>query len=179
MDKNKIKATQEFIFDNVAKMLRDKYPHKSLRIEYPSDLIIEDLDTLQKEGKLKWKASVKSGTLLNIEQEHPIKLVVYYRGEPVGYAFGGYKKKLESLEISWIEKRVDAHADLDHQMLGLTIDSYAAYGMMLRKNGLPVKQLAIVSPVEDAKRYYKECGFDYTASYDGYTEAMIFKYQQA
>lgn len=179
MDKSRIKAVQGAVFDNVAKRLRNKYPHKSLNIAYPSDLVIEDLDTLQGLGKLKWKASTKSGIMLTIEQQHPIKLVVYYRGAPVGYAFGGYKEKLESLEISWIEKRNDAHTDLDHQMLGLTIDSYAAYGMMLRKEGMPVKQIALVSPVEDVKRYYKDCGFKYTTSYDGHTEAMIYEYQKA
>ncbi|MEM8170526.1 hypothetical protein Q4R15_11755 [Morganella morganii] len=174
---NKIKTEQDVIFGMVAKKLQCRYPDKSLSITYPSPLVIDDLDTLQEQGKLSWKASIKSGIMLTIDQVHPVKLVVYYRNVPVGYAFGGYKEHLETLEISWLEKRKDAHPDLNYQMLGLTLDSYAAYAAFLIKKGKPVKQIALVSPVEDVKPYYKKQGFKYTETYDGYTEAMIFEHK--
>lgn len=164
---------QSAVFKKVGEHLKQRFPHRSLELVYPDDLIIDDLDFLKTHNKLMWNAGIKSRLFTDLNEEHPIKLVVYYRGSPVGYAFGGFNKDKKAVEIGWMEKRNDAHEDLDHQMLGIVLDSYAAYALFLNAQGHDINQIVLVSPVEGAKRYYLESNFTYVADYNHGASAMI------
>ncbi|WP_038203993.1 hypothetical protein [Xenorhabdus bovienii] len=164
---------QSVVFKAVQVRLQSKYPDPSLKLEYPKEQAFLDLDAVKNSGHFTWVPSLKSAVLINLTYDHPIKLVVYYRGQPVGYAFGGYNDQCSSVEISWMEKRKDAHVDLKNQMLGLAFDSYSAYAIFLKKNGYSVDKLAVVSPLEDVKKYYLDSGFRYDAGYNKGASAMI------
>ncbi|WP_387692914.1 hypothetical protein [Photorhabdus sp. RM71S] len=164
---------QSAVFKSVQDRLKSKYPEPSLKLEYPSEQALQDLDAVKSSGYFTWVPSLKSTVFTSYSYDHPIKLVVYYRGQPVGYAFGGYNDQCSSVEISWMEKRKDAHADLKNQMLGLALDSYSAYGIFLKKIGYSVDKLAIVSPLEGVKKYYLESGFRYDEDYNRGTPAMV------
>ena len=164
---------QDAIFKKVAEHLKERFPHRSLGLVHPNELIIQDLEFLKQHNKMKWDAGVKSRTLIDMVEKHPIKLVIYYRGEPVGYAFGGYNEELKSVEVHWMEKRNDAHEDLDHQMLGIVLDTYATYALFLDSQGMVSDKIAMVSPVEGAKAYYIESGFTFDSDYNRGASAMI------
>lgn len=166
-------AFQTAIFDSVAEQLRDRFPHKSLSIVVPSALIYEDLELLRKTGRIKWDPFLKTQPFFELDNVHPIRLVVYYRGNPVGYAFGGYRKSHSAVEICWMEKRNDAHEDLDHQMLGIALDAYSAYAIFLRAQEHKVDKIALVNPIEGVRRYYQDSNFKYVDSYNGAVSAMI------
>jgi len=167
------KELQSIIFAEVAKNLKDRFPHKSLSLVHPDQLVFEDLQFLTENKKLIWAPSLKVLPGWDFDSGHPIRVVIYYRAEPIGYAFGGYNEALSSVEIHWMEKRNDAHEDLKHQMLGIALDTYSAYAKFLRSQGLPVTQIALVGPVEGVRRYYQESNFTYVGSYNGSQCAMI------
>ncbi len=164
---------QKAVFKKVAEQLKLRFPHRSLELVYPDDLILQDLDFLKTNNKLLWNAGIKSRIFTDLNESHPIKLVVYYRGEPIGYAFGGFNQELQSVEVGWMEKRNDAHEDLDHQMLGIVLDAYSAYALFLNAQGHQVNTIAMVSPVEGAKRYYLESNFAFDGNYKNGASAMI------
>lgn len=168
-------AFQTAIFGKVADKLKERFPHKSLRLAYADALIIEDLDFLKKHNKLIWEPSLKARVLIDMVEEHPVKLVIYYRGSPVGYAFGCYCSDTQSLKVCWMEKRNDAHEDLDHQMLGIVLDAYAAYGQFLQRRGTTVSLIAFMSPIEGSKRYYSDSGFEYIDDFHSGSPAMVLR----
>lgn len=171
------KAFQKAVFQNVAEQLKDRFPHRSLRLAYAEELIIEDFEFLKTNNKLRWDPSLKSHFFIDMMEVHPIKLAIYYRGEPVGYAFGCYCEEKQAVHICWMEKRNDAHEDLDHQMLGIVLDSYASYAQFLQLQGYKATTIALVSPVEGAKRYYLDSNFEYIEDYQYGGGAMVLRNQ--
>lgn len=171
------KAFQTAVFKKVADQLKERFPHRSLELEYADELILNDMEFLKTHNKLRWDPSLKSRVFMDLLEEHPIKLVVYYRGEPIGYAFGCYCQELSAVHICWMEKRNDAHADLDHQMLGIVLDCYATYAQFLQRQGYIATTIALVSPVEGAKRYYLDSGFIYVEDYHRGASAMVLRNQ--
>lgn len=160
---------QSLTFSSVAKELSSKYPDNSLRLVTPknnSDLIMDDLRFLKQRDKLAYDAEIKMGlNQYDGNNEHPVRLVVYYRGNPVGFAFGCVSEDQRFLEISWMEKRNDAHEDLDHQFLGIVLNAYTAYAATLSVLDIHVHSLALIAPVPGARKYYEKCGFIYTSRY--------------
>ncbi|PHM63543.1 hypothetical protein [Xenorhabdus ishibashii] len=172
------KDYQSVVFKAVQDRLKSKYPDPSLKLEYPTEQALQELDSVKNSGNFTWFPSLKGNVFTDssyLQPDHPIKLVVYYKGQVIGYAFGGYKEKCSSVEIAWMEKRKDAHGDLKNQMLGLALDSYSTYGIFLKEFGYSVDKVAIVSPLEDVKKYYLESGFRYDEDYDNGTPAMILE----
>ena len=172
-------AFQMAVFGKVADHLKDRFPHKSLRLVYAEKLIIDDLDFLKQHNKLIWQPSTKANVLIGMVEEHPVKLVIYYRGSPVGYAFGCYCSETQALKVCWMEKRNDAHEDLEHQMLGIVLDAYAAYAQFLQRRGTLVGTIAFMSPLEGAKQYYLDSGFTYIPDFDRGSSAMILQNSKA
>lgn len=170
------KDLQGVIFSEVAKALKERFPHKSLSLVYPDSLVFEDLQFLTDNGKLRWAPNFKASPAWDFDNGHPIRVVAYYRGEPIGYALGGYNEICSAVEIHWMEKRVDAHEDLDYQMLGIALDAYSAYAVHLRSQGQQVSKLALVGPVEGVRRYYQESNFTFVDSYYKGQCAMILTY---
>lgn len=169
-------AFQTAVFKNVAEQLKGRFPHKSLELVYADELILKDMEFLKNNNKLRWDPGLKSRFFIDMMEEHPIKLVVYYRGEPIGFAFGCYCKPKQAVHICWMEKRNDAHEDLDHQMLGIVLDCFAAYAQFLLKVQVEtINTIALVSPVEGALRYYTDSGFEYVSDYDRGASAMILR----
>lgn len=172
-----VPAFQTAVFKHVADRLKERFPHKSLELVYADELILKDMEFLKTNNKLRWDPGLKSRVFIDMMEEHPIKLVVYYRGEPIGFAFGCYYKPKQAVHICWMEKRNDAHEDLDHQMLGIVLDCFAAYAQFLQRQGEPIGTIALVSPVEGALRYYTDSGFEYVADYDRGGSAMVLRNQ--
>ena len=166
---------QDAVFKKVSEQLKLRFPHRSLELVHPNDLIIEDLKFLKQHNKMMWDAGLKSRFMIDLQEKHPIKLVIYYRGEPVGYAFGCYNEELSAAEVHWMEKRNDAHEDLDHQMLGIVLDTFSTYALFLDAQGLKCDTIAMVSPVEGAKAHYLEGGFTFDANYKRGASAMIIR----
>ena len=173
--KNMYEQFQDAVFKKVAEHLKLRFPHRSLELVHPNDLIIEDLIFLKQHNKMMWDAGLKSRVMIDMQEKHPIKLVVYYRGEPVGYAFGCYNDELSSAEVHWMEKRNDAHEDLDHQMLGIVLDAFSTYALFLDAQGIKCDTIAMVSPVEGAKAHYLEGGFTFVANYNRGASAMVIQ----
>lgn len=171
-------AFQTAVFTSVAEHLKGRFPHRSLELVYADELILKDMEFLKSNNKLRWDPGIKSRVFIDMIEEHPIKLVVYYRGEPIGFAFGCYSKQKQAVHICWMEKRNDAHEDLDHQMLGIVLDCFTAYALLLKRQGETIDIIALVSPVEGVKRYYTDSGFEYVDDYDHGGSAMILRYQQ-
>lgn len=169
---NELNQIQSAVFSAVAERTKMRFPHQSLRLEVPDQLILEDLDFLKENKKIKWHASLKTFPVMNVDNDHPVRVVMYYRGNPVGYAFGGVCERRRSLEIHWMEKRNDAHEDLCHQFLGVVLDAYGAYAAYLISQGVDINRFAFVSPIEGSLRYYTDSGLTYDAAYDGSTAAM-------
>lgn len=167
------KAFQTAVFKHVAEQIRSRFPHRSLELVYADKLILQDMETLRDSRKLRWDPSLKSDVFLDMIEQHPVKLVIYYRGQPIGYAFGCYCEKTTSMHICWMEKRNDAHNDFDHQMLGVVLESYASYARFLQKRGFDVKEIALISPIDGVRRYYTDCGFTFVSGYYGGADAMV------
>ncbi|POV64341.1 hypothetical protein C3404_09515 [Citrobacter freundii complex sp. CFNIH11] len=169
-----LEAFQEAAFNQVAEEIKHKYPDNTLVLTYAHSPVIEDFMILNRAGKLKWDPWLKNQPFFQPEHTHPIRLVVYYRRTPLGYAFGNFSAERQSLEICWIEKRLDAHADMDEQMLPIALTCFSAYGMLLRKQGHEINKIAMVSPTEDVRAYYyKHAKFRYIPDYDGAICAMV------
>lgn len=169
------KAFQTAVFKKVAEQLKDRFPHRSLELVYADELVLKDMEFLKTYNKLRWDPGLKSRVFIDMMEEHPIKLVVYYRGEPIGFAFGCFCKDMKAVHICWMEKRNDAHEDLDHQMLGIVLDCFAAYAQFLKRQGETITTIALVSPVEGAKRYYTDSGFEFVSDYDRGGSAMVLR----
>jgi len=170
-----VQAFQTAIFKSVAEQLKERFPHKSLGLVFADELVLKDMEFLKTHNKLRWDPGLKSRTFIDMMEKHPIKLVVYYRGEPIGFAFGCYSQEKQAVHICWMEKRNDAHEDLDHQMLGIVLDCFSAYAQFLQRKGETIGTIALISPVEGAIRYYTDSGFEYVADYDHGASAMILK----
>ena len=168
-------AFQTAVFKNVAEYFKGRFPHKSLGLVYADELVLKDMEFLKANNKLRWDPGLKSRVFMDMMEEHPIKLVVYYRGEPIGFAFGCYCKPKNAVHICWMEKRNDAHEDLDHQMLGIVLDCFSAYARFLNLQGESIDSIALVSPVDGAIRYYTESGFEYIADYERGGCAMVLR----
>ncbi|MFS7881917.1 hypothetical protein ACEPPC_07895 [Cronobacter malonaticus] len=168
-------AFQTAVFKSVAEHLKGRFPHKSLELVYADELILKDMEFLKNNNKLRWDPGLKSRVFMDMMEEHPIKLVVYYRGEPIGFAFGCYCKQKNAVHICWMEKRNDAHEDLDHQMLGIVLDCFSAYALFLKKQDMAIDTIALVSPVEGAMRYYTDSGFQYISDYYQGASAMVLQ----
>ncbi|MBV0841535.1 hypothetical protein [Serratia liquefaciens] len=167
------KDVQSEIFKAYASAVSYQYPDDSLQMVYAETPVLQDLDFLRDNKKIRWDPSLKSLPFFDTDNEHPIRLVIYYRKDPVGYAFGGYRKSHKAVEVTWMEKRIDAHPDLDHQMLKLVVGAYATYATYLNNNGSEVDKLALVGPIEGVKQFYLDSGFVYNATYNGALAAMI------
>ncbi|MFV9350549.1 hypothetical protein ABQ428_24235 [Citrobacter freundii] len=137
-----LEAFQEAAFNQVAEEIKHKYPDNTLVLTYAHSPVIEDFMILNRAGKLKWDPWLKNQPFFQPEHTHPIRLAVYYRRTPLGYAFGNFSAERQSLEICWIEKRLDAHADMDEQMLPIALTCFSAYGMLLRKQGHEINKIA-------------------------------------
>lgn len=170
-----LQAFQTAVFKQVAEQLKGRFPHRSLELVYADELVLKDMEFLKTSNKLRWDPGLKSRVFMDMMEEHPIKLVVYYRGEPIGFAFGCFNKHMQAVHICWMEKRNDAHEDLDHQMLGIVLDSFSAYALFLQKRGETISTIALVSPVEGAIRYYTDSGFEYISDYEHGGSAMILR----
>lgn len=169
-----LEAFQEAAFNQVAEQLKQKYPDNTLVLTYADTPVIDDFMVLNKAGKLRWDPWLKNQPFFQPDHKHPIKLAIYYRRTPLGYAFGNFSDERQSLEICWMEKRRDAHEDMDHQMLPIALTCFSAYGMLLRAQGYIVNKIAMVSPIEDVRPYYHEHGrFRYIPDYDGTICAMV------
>ncbi|HHW7209459.1 TPA: hypothetical protein ACU15Y_002553 [Escherichia coli] len=168
------KAFQEAAFKQVAEGIRHKFPDNSLVLTYADTPVIDDFVALNRLGKLRWDPWLKNQPFFQEGQEHPIKLAVYYKKLPLGYAFGNYRKEKASLEICWMEKRKDADADMDHQLLPVALSCFSAYGLLIRAQGNVVDKIAMVSPVEDVRKYYyQHAKFRFISEYDGSICAMV------
>lgn len=171
---------QSLTFSSVAKKLSSKYLHNSLQLVTPknnSDPIMDDLRFLKQHERLAFDADIKMGLNRYVgNNEHPVRLVVYYRGNPVGFAFGCVSKDQQFLEISWMEKRNDAHKDLDHQFLGIVLNAYTAYAATLSVVlDIHVHSLVLIAPVLGVREYYKDCGFIYTDKYKETNCEVMYK----
>lgn len=169
---------QSEIFKAFADVVTYQYPDTSLCMVYADEPVLQDLEFLRENKKIKWDPSLKAMPFFDLDNEHPIRLVIYYRKEPIGYAFGGYRSSHKAVEVSWMEKRKDAHPDLDHQMLKLVMGAYATYATHLSRNGNEVDKLALVGPIDGVKQYYLDTGFVYNATYNGAIPAMVAKLVQ-
>lgn len=169
-----LQAFQEAAFNQVALQIKQKYPDNTLVLTYADVPVIDDFMTLNRLGKLRWDPWLKNQPFFQPDHRHPIKLAIYYRRAPLGYAFGNFSEERQSLEICWMEKRSDAHEDMDYQMLPIALTCFSAYGMLLRQQGYVVNKIAMVSPIEDVRPYYTQHGgFRYIPDYDGTICAMV------
>ncbi len=174
--KNKFLKLQDLVFSLSANSIGKQHSLKTLKLAAPlnmNDEMIKDLCFLRDQGLLKYDASLKIFPM-EIDSPHPVRLVVYYTGKPMGYAFGNMDIVNGTVEITWIEKRKDAHPDLDCQFLAIAVGSYLAYAATLRRSlGVPFKQIALIGAVEGARKYYERCGFRSVSNYQGRGEAMV------
>ncbi|HHR6502547.1 TPA: hypothetical protein ACS8CD_003107 [Providencia alcalifaciens] len=174
--KNSFLKLQDIVFSLSANSISKQLPLKTLKLAAPlsmNDEMIKDLCFLRDKGLLKYDASLKIFPM-EIESPHPVRLVVYYGGKPVGYAFGNMDFTNGTIEITWIEKRKDASSDLDCQFLAIAVSAYLAYAATLRSSlGVTFKQIALIGAVEGARSYYERCGFRSVSYYQGRGEAMV------
>ncbi len=167
-------AFQDAVFNQVAKEIKHRFPDDSLTLTYATEQIIEDFTELSKRHKLVWDPWLKSQPFFSSDHKHHIKLAVYYRKVPVGYAFGNFSEDRCAVEICWMEKRIDADPDLDKQMLPIALSAYSAYALLLRARGYVVDKIAMVSPRDVVIPYYKaHTNFRYISDYDRGACAMV------
>ncbi|MCD1127167.1 hypothetical protein LPW36_14385 [Jinshanibacter sp. LJY008] len=167
---------QEVTFSAVAGRLKVKYPHQSLRIVVPKDfhdpIITDDLQCLKDRGVLQFNPGLKIFPM-EIGCDHPVRLVIYYRELPIGFAFGNVNYSNQTIEILWMEKRNDAHEDLDHQFLGIVLDAYLTYVAVLLSTGIKINKFALVGPIHGVIAYYTQSGFAYEQNYLRQCDAMV------
>ncbi|MBD9658072.1 hypothetical protein [Pantoea sp. PNT03] len=161
------------LFNALAHQLKFRFPDPSLLIEVPTSPILDDLSQLNEFGKINWVPRLVIPPYCEYDYHHPVRFVVYYRTKLVGYVFGGYNDAKQSLEVHYMEKVKDAHADLYKQFLPLTIEVMSAYACFLKQQGLLVDRIALVNPVSNRQSYYLDSGFELHGNYDGYCHAMV------
>ncbi|VEJ54613.1 hypothetical protein [Pragia fontium] len=167
---------QSIAFAHAAKQLKGRYPHQTLQLVVPKafddPIIIDDLMFLKNKGVLRYDPGLKVFPF-ELDYDHPVRLVMYYRGSPIGFAFGNVNYELNSIEILWMEKRNDAHEDLDYQFLSIVIDAYLAYAKVIGTMGIEVGQLALVGPIDGVIGYYQQSGFTFVSNYYKQCSAMV------
>lgn len=166
-------ALQAAIFSEVAKQAGVDFPGGALEISPPNPLIIDDLETLHERGLLRWDAAVKFSSLCELIEKHPIKLCIYYKRKPVGYATGCFNSETNTVEIFWLEKRSDCDPDFDHKFFPLVLDAFSAYAMSLSLHDIFPGRIAVLSPIEACIAHYENSGMAYTEDYHRGCAAMI------
>ncbi|WP_025903240.1 hypothetical protein [Tatumella sp. UCD-D_suzukii] len=168
-----VEQFQEGVFLELAKKITLRLPENSLRLTPPNPLINEEFRALKQQGLLMWDASEKFFIRCDLAESHPIKLIVYYRKQPIGYAMGGYNTATNTVEISWLEKRRDAHRDLDRQFLPIVLESFTGYALALRLRGITPTSIALTNPLQNRISYYSKSGFSFKTDYHKGMPAMI------
>lgn len=166
----------DYLFKSIAENLSAKLPDSSLQIANAEGLVLDDLNQLQERNVIKFQAFIKAfPACFPIDCEHPFRVVFYYRKLPVGYVYGGVSHQRQAAELHLLEKRSDAHSDLDHQFLTLAIDFAATYTLYICKQQsmAPYDKIALIGPVEGVLPYYKSCGFTIEANYVNNQSAMV------
>lgn len=179
MGKNELDAflqIQSIAFAHAAKQLKTRYPHQTLQLVVPKTfddpIITDDLMFLKNKGVLRYDPGLKVFPC-ELDYDHPIRLVMYYRGSPIGFAFGNVNYTLNSIEILWMEKRNDAHEDLDYQFLSIVIEAYLSYAAVIGTMGIEVGQIALVGPIDGVIGYYQQSGFTHVSNYQKQCAAMV------
>jgi hypothetical protein len=170
------KQFQEFVYFEVAKGFAGlpAFHGKVVSIAYCAELQMQDLDLLYDKRHFNFLPSIMMANPPDPENTIPLGICMYIDRVPVAYAIGDICDQRQAFEVHFIEtSNFFGHTGLKGWIRYLIDILIALREILVEKEGMDIRKICIVNPVESTIAPLIAMGFDFSHEYHKSDSAAI------